>query len=335
MEVEIEALRFEHDRRVVLDIPSLVLRGGRTTAILGPNGAGKTTLLRLIAALERPRAGRMLVGGLPIPRDMLARRKPAYVFQEDVFLRQSVRDNLELGLRVRDVSTRERAERIGEAARLLGITHLLDLRADRLSGGEGRRASLARALCLRAPLLLLDEPLAGLDPPTYARLLNELPRVLTAFGATTVLVTHDRDEAIRLGDDLVVLVDGRVRAAGSRRDVMLAPAGPDVAAILGFTVLDVDGRRAAIRPGALKLGAGPLPFWLDVDGIVDLVDHIEVTGQVGGVRVHVTAGPGAKLPQRGDRVLVHADSAVDVSQRTPGCRDHALAISTPQKAQSG
>lgn len=310
MDVVIDGVRFERDDRVVLDIPSLLLRGDRTTAILGPNGAGKTTLLRLIAALERPGAGRILADGTRVRLG----QNVAYVFQEHVFLRQSVRENLELGLRLRGVHTSERTARIDEAAHLLEISHLLDRRADRLSGGEGRRASLARALCLRAPLVLLDEPLAGLDPPTYARLLDELPRLLDAFGATTILVTHDRQEALRLGQDLVVLVDGRVHAAGGKRDVVLSPTGKTAAEILGYTVLDTaEGRRVAVRTGALKPGPGPVEFRMIVEGLLDLVDHREIAGRIGDVRVHVIAPPDADVPERGARVLVHAERGCDIS----------------------
>jgi tungstate transport system ATP-binding protein len=316
MDVQIEGLRLERDDRVVLDIASLRLRGDRTTAILGPNGAGKTTLLRLIAALERPSTGRILAGGTPVRPDLRTRRNVAYVFQEHVFLRQSVRENLELGLRLRGVPRALRRERIDEAAHLLGIAHLLERRADRLSGGEGRRASLARALCLRAPLVLLDEPLAGLDPPTYARLLDELPQLLKAFGPTTVLVTHDRHEALRLGQDLVVLVDGRVHAAGGKCDVVLNPAGTEVAEILGYSVLVVEERRVAVRTGALELGPGPVEFWMIAEELVDLVDHREIVGRIGSVRVHVAAPAKAEMPQPGDRVLVHADRAWTWSNRS-------------------
>ncbi len=312
MDVQIEGLRFMRDDRVVLDIPSLRLCGDRTTAILGPNGAGKTTLLRLIAALERPSEGRILAGETLVRPDIRTRQNVAYVFQELVFLRQSVRENLELGLRLRGLSKEERKKRIDDAAHLLGIAHLLDRRADHLSGGEGRRASLARALCLRAPLVLLDEPLAGLDPATYARLLDELPQVLGAFGATTVLVTHDRHEALRLGQDLVVLVDGRVHAAGPKREVVLNPAGAAVADILGYAVLIANGRRVAVRPGDLKLGPGPVEFSMVVEELLDLVDHLEIAGRVGTVRVRVAAPATAELPQRGDCLVVHADRPCDI-----------------------
>jgi energy-coupling factor transporter ATP-binding protein EcfA2 len=167
-------------------------------------------------------------------------------------------------------------------------------------------------LCLRAPLVLLDEPLAGLDPSTYARLLDELPQLLQAFGATTLLVTHDRHEALRLGQDLVVLVEGRVHAAGDKRDVALTPAGTAVAEVLGYSVLVVDGRQLAVPPGGLKVGPGPLEFWMIVEELLDLVDHREIVGCVGTVRVHVTLPTTAEMPQRGDRLLVHAVRACDM-----------------------
>jgi ABC-type sugar transport system ATPase subunit len=208
MDVSLEGVRVERDGRVLLDVPSLRIRGGRTTAVLGPNGSGKTTLLRAIAGLDRLVAGRILMGGSEVDPARLA-----YVFQEQVFLRRSVQYNLELGLKLRRLGKTARAERIEEAARLLRIEHLLKRRADRLSGGEGRRVSLARALCLRAPAVLLDEPLEGLDRPTYSRLMDELPQLLDAFGATRIVVTHNRDEALRLAQDLVVLVDGKIRVS--------------------------------------------------------------------------------------------------------------------------
>lgn len=312
MEVLIEGLRFERDRRVVLDIPALRLRGDRTTAVLGPNGAGKTTLLRLIAGLERPTAGRIVVGGAPVGTGVRIRHHVAYVFQEHVFLRRSVRENLDLALRMRRIDRDERNIRIDEAARLLGISHLLDRRADRLSGGEGRRAGLARAVCLKAPLVLLDEPLAGVDPATYARLLDELPQVLQAFRATAVLVTHDRDEALRLGQDLVVIANGRVQAAGEKRDVVLNPAGVAVAEALGHTVLEAGGVPVAIPRGALQLGPGAVQFSLLVEELLDLGHHYEIVGRIGAVRVHVSVPAPAELPRRGALVPVHADRVCEL-----------------------
>jgi ABC-type sugar transport system ATPase subunit len=295
---------------VILSIPPLLFRHGRTTAILGPNGAGKTTLLRVIAGLERAEAGRIVAGGHDVGPTY--RQDIAYVFQEHVFLRQSVRENLALGLKLRKIRPDERRERIQEAARLLSIEHLLDRRADHLSGGEGRRAGIARALCLRSPLMLLDEPLSGLDPATYARLLDELPRLVRASGAASIIVTHNYLEALRLADDLVVLVEGRVRASGDKTAVFLQPADAVVAELLGYVVLRVGGRCVAVRPDAIYPGPGQVEFTVDVEHVFDLVERQAIVGSSEGGRVHITLPPGMARPQHGDRMLMHADRVCEL-----------------------
>ncbi len=310
MDVRVEGLRFERSGRVVLDVPSLVIRADRTTVILGPNGAGKTTLLRLIAGLERPTAGRVAVGGVDVVPGR--RQDIAFVFQELVFLRQSVRENLELGLKLREVPREEREDRIVSAARLVGIEPLLDRRANELSGGEARRVSIARALCLRSSLVLLDEPLSGLDPGTYARLLDEWPRLLHAFGATSILVTHNHTEAIRLAEDIVVIVEGRVRAAGDRRTVFLDPGDAAVAQLLGYTVLTVGGRRLAVRQEELRRGPGQIEFRGEVEDVHDLVDHVEALCTIAGTRVRVRILSDAAPPSRGERILIHAERACEL-----------------------
>lgn len=303
MEVTLEGIRVERNARLVLDVPFLRIHSGRTTAILGPNGSGKTTLLRAVAGLERLRAGTVRLDPQPDrPRHALS-----FVFQDQVMLRRSVFENLELGLRLRGINGPDGAARIRDAARLLGIEDLMRRRADRLSGGEGRRVSLARALCLRAPLVLLDEPLAGLDNRAYTLLLAELPHLLSHFQATTLLVTHDRHEAMRLADDLVVIVDGRVCAAGDKRSVWSDVRTAELAEVLGHIVLVDEGRRIAVPSGALCLGDGARPFSMVVEGTVDLVDHHEIAGRIGGVLVHVWLPPASSLPAAGDRLLVHAN----------------------------
>ena len=307
-DVTLDGVRVERDGRLALEVDALTIRGGRTTAVLGPNGSGKTTLLRLIAGLEPLRAGRVCIGGSPAMKG----QHLAYVFQEHVFLRQSVRRNLELGLRLRGVDEAQRQLRIEEAVHLLGVAHLLDRRADRLSGGEGRRVSLARALCLRAPLVLLDEPLAGLDERVYSRLIDELPRIVDAFHATTVLVTHSREEALRLAQNLVVLVDGRVHAAGDAHEIATNPRVGEVAQILGYTVLAAGGGKVAVPPGAFKVGAGRLEFSMTVESVVDIIDIREFVGHIGETRVRVQWTAAGESPRRGDRVVVHAERFCDL-----------------------
>jgi tungstate transport system ATP-binding protein len=316
--VEIESLRVERAGRVVLEIPSLVLRPNRTTAILGPNGAGKSTLLRTIAALDLPLRGRILLGGRPVHPDTETRRNIAFVFQQPVFLRQSVRHNLELALRLRGLAPPERQQRVADAAHLLGITSLLDRQPSRLSEGERRRASLARALCLHSPLLLLDEPLAGLDSPNHQRLLDELPGLLHGRGTTTIVVTHDRREALRLADDVVVLIEGRVHASGDKQDVVSRPASPRVAEILGFSVLAVNGRLVAVPLDGLAVGPGPHEFSMVVEHVVDLVNVQEIAGRIDRARVRLVAACGAGIPKPGDRLCVHAARVFDLDDSAPG-----------------
>ena len=310
MEIRVEGVRLVRAGRDILTIPSLRVRERRTTALLGPNGAGKTTLLRMIAGLEYPDEGQVLVG------DRVAdcrHRTVAFVFQEDVFLRRSVLENLALGLDIRGVPYAEARDRARRALRVLGIESLADRRADRISGGEARRAGLARALCLGAPVLLLDEPMAGLDRSTSVRLLEELPGLLSASGATTLLVTHDHDEALRLCDDLIVLVRGQVVAAGEKRAIATNPRRADVAAVLGYAVIVVDGRQVAIPDGELESGTGAGAVTATVDVVFDLVDAWDVVATVGGSRIHVPAPRSEPPPTRGDRIPIRARVMYDVS----------------------
>jgi len=279
MDVRIEGLRFSYGRRDVLGIPGLTFAEGRTTALLGRNGSGKTTLLRLIAAIERVRTGVVLIGGQPATPSRV-RETVALAFQQPVFLTSTVRANLDLALRLRKLPPAERERRIAEAARACGVDHLLDRGAVRLSGGEARRVNLARALALRAPVTLLDEPLAGLDGPARRNLLHDLPGLLRDFATTTILVTHDREEALRLGDDIVVLSEGQARASGPKHEVFRQPPDPETAELLGYTVIDSDAGPVAVAPGALHPGPGDVTFRLEVEEFVDFGSHAEAFGSM-------------------------------------------------------
>ena len=218
MDVELEGLRFVRDGRVVLDIPFARFVSGATSAVLGANGAGKTTLLRLVAGVERPTAGVIRIGGRPLARPRGAATPTALSFQRPTFVRGTVRENLDLALRLRAVEAAERRARIADVAERCGLGALLDRPARKLSGGEAQRAGLARALVLRAPVTLLDEPLSGVDAAGRARLLGELPAWLAAYASTTVVVTHQREEAEALANAIVELVDGRLNGDGGEAE---------------------------------------------------------------------------------------------------------------------
>lgn len=314
MEARLEGVRFSYGARPVLDVPDLRFQAGRVTALLGPNGSGKSTLLRLLAGLERPRSGCVLVGGKPAPG---ARSSVAYAFQEAVFLSGSLRANLDLALRLRGLARDERRSRIAEAAGACGVSHLLDRPANRLSGGEAQRANLARALALRAPLTLLDEPLAGFDERGRRQMLEELPALLRRFAGTTLLVTHDSEEALRLAADLVLLREGRVCTAGPKREVFASPPDPAAAALLGYTLLPTDAGLAGVAPGGFRPGPGDLTLTLQVEEVVDIVTAVEVIGSSGGERIAVRYPPGAPLPAPGEQVPVSAPTELVVSFTLP------------------
>lgn len=305
MDVVVEQLRFFRAQRVVLEIPGLAFPAGSTTAVFGPNGSGKTTLLRLIAGLERPTSGTVRIGSHPVrQREPAARRSIAFAFQEAVFVRGSVRRNLDLALRLRQVPEPERSKRITEVVRECGIESVLDRSAGQLSGGEAQRANLARALALKAPVTLLDEPLAGIDRVARVQLLDDLPRLLATFASTTVLVTHDREEAFRLADYLVLLVDGRVKAAGPKSQVYNRPGDRETAVLLGYTVLRSDDGEIAVPTGGWLLGEGQPAFWLEVEQVVDMGDHRHALGSVNGTRVDLRVRPNEPAPSQGDRVRI-------------------------------
>jgi len=303
VDVAIEGLTFQRGERTVLAIDQLVIREGVRTGLLGPNGSGKTTLLRLIGGLERPTTGEVRLGGLRAGAGREQRRNVAYAFQQPVFLTGSVRSNLGLALRLREVAAEERNQRIEAIARACGITPLLDRDALKLSGGEAQRANLARALCVKAPVTLLDEPLSGLDVSSRAGLLHDLPGLL-AEASTTILVTHDRQEAMRLCDDLVLLMDGRVQAHGPASEVFRRPPTADTASFLGYQVLPTGRGLVAVRPGALSLGAGDIEFQMVVERVADLGTHGEVQGVVAGTTVR--ARHEGDAPAEGDAVTISA-----------------------------
>jgi len=244
----------------VLDVPALSLEAGEILAVIGPNGAGKSTLLRVSALLEPPTRGTVAlkgrVPGSPGER-LLARRRMAAVFSTPSLARGSVAGSVRLALTFRGVRPREADRRVRPWLERLGIGELSARPVATLSGGEAQRASLARALAAEPDVLFLDEPFATLDPPTRDRLLDDLGPLLRASGTTTMLVTHDRSEALRLGDRIAVLLDGRLAQLGLPQTVFGAPANEAVARLVGMENV-LAGTVAETRDGLVRIAVSAL-----------------------------------------------------------------------------
>jgi tungstate transport system ATP-binding protein len=231
--VRVEGLVVRRGGRLVLDVPELALGRGEIVMLVGPNGAGKSTLVAALALLERPAAGTIVLNGATIDwrrGTLAARRRLAIVFQEALLFDTTVAENVATGLKLRGVSKHERRPRVERWLERLGIAHLANRPARTLSGGEAQRTSLARALVLEPELLLLDEPFAALDAPTREALADDLLPLLRETATTTVMVTHDRDEAVELGDRLAVLIDGRLAQFDRPERVLAQPASEAVRA---------------------------------------------------------------------------------------------------------
>jgi ABC-type sugar transport system ATPase subunit len=232
--IEIRDLLIQRDGRNVLKIDSLDIARGETLTVVGPNGAGKSTLLLALAHLLMPAHGDIRFDGRSLSawNDLEYRRRISFVFQVPLLMDMSVEQNVALGLKFRGVSREETRQRVGRWIKALGVESLAERRASQLSGGEAQRVSLARAFVLEPELLLLDEPFAALDPPTHAKLLEDLSNILKQDHKTAVFVTHNLKEAAKLSHRIAVMVDGMLRQVGTAKQIKLRPADETVKAFL-------------------------------------------------------------------------------------------------------
>lgn len=248
---------------------------GRVTALVGPSGAGKSTVLRIIAGLEQPDEGSVELDGVDCTAAPVQKRGVGFVFQSfALFKHMTVAENVAFGLRIRRLSRREVARRVGELVTLVQLVGLATRYPAQLSGGQRQRVALARALAIQPRVLLLDEPFGSLDAPlrrelrAWLRCLHEQTRI------TTLLVTHDLEEAMELAHHMVVMHKGRVAQTGTPQDIFAAPATPFVASFVGARSIlaggDALGRAAAgafgaAAPRAARDGATVQSFVLRED----------------------------------------------------------------------
>ena len=215
---------------------TLQVGSGRQLALLGPSGCGKTTVLRMIAGLLGLDSGDVLFDGQSMAGVLPEARNAAMVFQEHaLFPFRTVAENVEYGLRVRKVPSSERAAKVRYAIAAVQLDGLEDRWPSELSGGQRQRVALARAIVVEPSVLLLDEPLSSLDPQLRESLRETICALQRDLSITSVFVTHDRDEACAVADDLAVMLDGQIRQVGSPDDVFANPIDGEVAEFLGTT----------------------------------------------------------------------------------------------------
>jgi putative spermidine/putrescine transport system ATP-binding protein len=230
------------DFRAVDDV-SLEIADGEFLVLLGPSGCGKTTTLRIVAGFVEPTSGSVRLGDHDITALPPWKRNAGLVFQSyALFPHMTVNENIAFGLEMRKIPRAEMVPKITEALRLVRLDQLGDRLPRQLSGGQQQRVALARALVFRPDVLLLDEPLSNLDAKLRGEVRVEIRELQRKLGLTTVMVTHDQEEALTMADRLVVMSEGRIRQIGSQQDLYERPAEKFVADFVGRSTF-IDGRR--------------------------------------------------------------------------------------------
>jgi ABC-type sugar transport system ATPase subunit len=245
----------------VLDRIDLSVPDGAFVVLVGPSGCGKSTLLRCIAGLEEITGGELRIGGRRVNDVAPAERDVAMVFQGyALYPHMTVRQNMGFALELRRAP--DTAARVDEAARMLGLGHLLDRYPRELSGGQRQRVAMGRAIVRRPQVYLFDEPLSNLDASLRTQVRVELRRLHAELRTTTVYVTHDQVEAMTLADRIVVLNGGRLQQVGTPDELFFDPTNRFVAGFIGSTGMNFlerleSGAVVGVRPHEVRIGTGP------------------------------------------------------------------------------
>jgi multiple sugar transport system ATP-binding protein len=252
--IALEAVRkvFSGGQVAVADV-DVRIDDGERFVLVGPSGSGKSTVLRIIAGLSHPDSGRVLIGGRDVTEVPPERRDLAMVFQSyALYPHKTVRDNLAFGLRVRHVPRQEVDTRVHSAAKMLGISALLDRKPAQLSGGEQQRVALGRAIVRHPQAFLFDEPLSNLDPQLRGETRAELIRLHDRLHATMVYVTHDQEEAMTLGERIAVLRAGVIEQVDTPSELYQRPSNTFVGRFIGSPPMNLLKGRITSSNGSIE-----------------------------------------------------------------------------------
>lgn len=311
-EVRFEAIAKHYGPVKAVDALSITIESGSFTTILGPSGSGKTTILSLIAGISRPTSGRIRLGARDITHLSAADRNIGLVFQSyALFPHMTIFDNIAFPLNLRGIPRDEVTRRVRETLDLVRLEGFETRKPDQLSGGQQQRVALARAVVFNPDILLLDEPLAALDRKLREEVRAELRTLQHRLGITTIMVTHDQEEALSLSDRIVLLKEGRIEQEGGPEDLYNRPATRFAANFLGMANMiegsyadgyatNVAGDRlpcpvpgaggtrieGVLRPEAVHISAGEGP-------VLGVIDDVEFLG--GAVRYGVQLPGGTRL----------------------------------------
>ncbi|MBA3434084.1 MAG: ABC transporter ATP-binding protein [Actinobacteria bacterium] len=305
--LRVEDVTVRFDGKAALDGVTLEVLDGEVVTVLGPSGSGKSTLLRVIAGLQRPDSGRVLLDGEDLISVPPHRRGIGLVFQDHaLFHHRDVRANVAFGLRMRDDARGEVERRVTELLELVGLSGYERRAIATLSGGEQQRVALARALAPEPRVLLLDEPLGSLDRRLRDRLLDDLEQIFETLATTALYVTHDQGEAFALGDRVALMRAGAIVQLGTPDELWAHPADEDTAHFLGLGNVR-DGQ--LVRPEAISVRR--VQNGERGDGVVEAAARQGPT-----IRLLVRLDSGERLeaavaaldhPSSGDRVHVEID----------------------------
>lgn len=259
--VELRALRRTFGSVVALDSLNLTIEPGELVALLGPSGCGKTTALRLVAGLDDPDSGEIIVGGTELTGVPASKRNMGMVFQSySLFPNLTAVENVAFGLRVRGVGKTDRLKRATELLELVGLGEQRDRYPHAMSGGQQQRVALARAIAIEPDVLLLDEPLSALDAQVRSQLRDEIRRLQLEVGITTLFVTHDQEEAMAIADRVGVMRSGNLEQLDAPDRLYAQPATPFVASFVGtnntFATTVEAGNTVRVLGRSLAIAAG-------------------------------------------------------------------------------